>query len=87
MSHQLIEKLKRFNLERYASLMALIVLFVISSFLSPYFLQFQNILNILRQVSYTGIIALGMCFVIIGGGIDLSVGSVVPFVAGSPFSS
>ena len=69
MSHQLIETLKRFNYRTVrGSLIALIILFVISSFLSPYFLQFQNILNILRQVSYTGIIALGMCFVIIGGG-------------------
>ncbi len=82
MSNQLVEYLKKINFERYAAFIALIILFIISSFLSPYFFQFQNILNILRQVSYTGIIALGMCFVIIGGGIDLSVGSVVPFVAG-----
>lgn len=82
MSSIVTEKLKAFNYERYAALIALIILFIISSFLSPYFLQLQNILNIFRQVSYTGIIALGMCFVIISGGIDLSVGSVVPFVAG-----
>ena len=37
-------------------------------------------MNILRQVSYTGIIALGMTFVIIGGGIDLSVGSMTAFI-------
>ena len=55
-------------------------LFAIASILSPYFLQLQNVLNILRQVSYTGIIALGMTFVIISGGIDLSVGSVAAFV-------
>lgn len=82
MNNQLVKYLKNFNYEKYAAFVALVALFIISSFLSPYFLQFQNILNILRQVSYTGIIALGMCFVIIGGGIDLSVGSVVPFVAG-----
>ena len=82
MSNALTENLKKINYDKYASLIALVVLFIISSFLSPYFLQFQNILNILRQVSYTGIIALGMCFVIIGGGIDLSVGSLVPFVGG-----
>ena len=82
MDHTIAARIRTFNYEKYASLIALILLFVISSFLSPYFLQFQNILNILRQVSYTGIIALGMCFVIIGGGIDLSVGSVVPFIAG-----
>jgi len=37
-------------------------------------------MNILRQVSYIGIIALGMTFVIIGGGIDLSVGSMAAFI-------
>ena len=60
--------------------MALVILTAISSFLSPYFLQWQNLLNILRQVSYTGIIALGMTFVIVSGGIDLSVGSMAAFV-------
>ncbi|MGC9384602.1 MAG: ABC transporter permease, partial [Kosmotogaceae bacterium] len=39
-------------------------------------------LNILRQISYTGIIALGMTFVIISGGIDLSVGSMTALVGG-----
>lgn len=79
MSNAITTNLKKFNYEKYASLIALIVLFVISSILSPYFLQVQNILNILRQVSYTGIIGLGMTFVIISGGIDLSVGSVAAF--------
>ena len=66
---------KSFNAERYGSLLALAALVVASALMSPVFLQPQNILNILRQVSYTGIIALGMTYVIIGGGIDLSVGS------------
>jgi ribose transport system permease protein len=79
MSNALAVNLKRFNYEKYASLIALLVLLIVSSVLSPYFLQVQNILNILRQVSYTGIIALGMTFVIISGGIDLSVGSVAAF--------
>jgi ribose transport system permease protein len=48
--------------------------------MSPFFLTPQNLLNILRQVSYTGIIALGMTFVIVAGGIDLSVGSMAAFV-------
>ena len=79
MSNAITANLKKFNYEKYASLIALVVLLVISSLMSPYFLQVQNILNILRQVSYTGIIALGMTFVIISGGIDLSVGSVAAF--------
>ena len=75
-------KTKRFEYEKYGSLFALAVLFLISSIASPYFLQLQNLLNILRQVSYTGMIGLGMTFVIISGGIDLSVGSMVAFVGG-----
>lgn len=74
--------LKRINYEKYGSVITLIILFIASSIASPYFLQIQNILNILRQVSYTGIIALGMTFVIIGGGIDLSVGSMTALIGG-----
>jgi len=72
--------LKKIDWQKYASFIALLVLILISSFLSPYFLKFQNLVNILRQVSYTGIIALGMTFIIIGGGIDLSVGSMTAFI-------
>jgi ribose transport system permease protein len=70
---------KSFSAERYGSLIALAILVVVSATLSPHFLQPQNLLNILRQISYTGIIALGMTFVIIAGGIDLSVGSLAAF--------
>lgn len=78
-----VEKRKfAFDLGRFGPFAALFVLVVISSFASPYFLQTRNILNILRQVSYTGIIALGMTFVIISGGIDLSVGSLTALVGG-----
>jgi len=73
---------KRFEYEKYGALFALAVLFTVSAIASPYFLQVQNILNILRQISYTGIIALGMTFVIISGGIDLSVGSMTALVGG-----
>jgi ribose transport system permease protein len=68
-----------FSAERHGSLLALGALALASALMSPHFLQPQNILNILRQVSYTGIIALGMTYVIIGGGIDLSVGSLAAF--------
>ncbi|RKF18884.1 ABC transporter permease [Alginatibacterium sediminis] len=47
---------------------------------SEHFLIPRNITNVLRQVSYTGIIALGMTFVIIAGGIDLSVGSMIALI-------
>jgi ribose transport system permease protein len=70
---------KKFPLDKYGPLLALLVLVIISTILYPRFVELQNLLNILRQVSYTGIIALGMTFVIISGGIDLSVGSMTAF--------
>lgn len=73
---------KKINLQKSGPLIALIVLVILSSFASPYFLKWRNITNVLRQISYTGIIALGMTFVIIAGGIDLSVGSMTAFVGG-----
>lgn len=56
---------------------ALILLVVMMSVSSPYFLNQDNIFNILRGMSTIGIIALGQTMVIITGGIDLSVGSMM----------
>ncbi len=63
-------------LEKYAIVLVLVVLIVMFSVLSKNFLTKTNIINILRQVSVNGIIAVGMAIVLITGGIDLSVGSV-----------
>lgn len=60
---------------------ALVVLFVIATFLSPTFIQSKNLVNVVRQISITGIVSIGMTFVILTGGIDLSVGSIVGVVA------
>jgi ribose transport system permease protein len=60
---------------RYGVVMIFIALFSLSSEMDSGFLQAGNVLNILRQVSYIGIIALGMTFVMTSGGVDLSVGS------------
>ena len=81
MNRNIVVLLRKIQYEKIAPFVALAVLFVASSVLSPYFLQVQNLLNILRQVSYSGMIALGMTFVIISGGIDLSVGSLAAFNA------
>ena len=62
---------------KYKSLVGLLLLIFIVSMLSPSFLSSRNILNILRQTSVNAIIAAGMTFVILTGGIDLSVGSVL----------
>ncbi len=56
--------------------LALLALFVLFSILSPYFFNLENLINVLRQVSLLGIIAMGMSLVIVCGEIDLSVGSV-----------
>ena len=60
----------------YSMYVVFIVLIVLSSVLSPYFLSWANFTNILRQVSFNGIISIGMCMVILMRGIDLSVGSI-----------
>jgi ribose transport system permease protein len=61
----------------YFVVVALIALCVILSIVSPVFLSISNILNIFVQTSINGIVAIGMTMVILTGGIDLSVGSVV----------
>jgi D-xylose transport system permease protein len=62
---------------RYSTLIALAVLFIIANFVSPYFAQPQNLTNITLQIAVNGILAVGMTMVILTGGIDLGVGSVV----------
>ncbi len=62
-------------------LLALVLLLVVGALLSPFFLQPANLLNVARQVAIAGIIGIGMTFVILTAGIDLSVGSIVGFVA------
>jgi ribose transport system permease protein len=62
-------------------LIALVLLLVIGALLSPHFLQPANLLNVARQMAVVGIIGIGMTFVILTAGIDLSVGSIVGFVA------
>ena len=64
-------------LGRLAPLVFLLVLMLIFSVLQPRFFSELNLFNVMRQISITGLIALGMTFVILTGGIDLSVGSVV----------
>ena len=58
-------------------LIALIFIVVIMSVASPYFLTQDNIFNVLRGMSTIGIMAIGQTMVIITGGIDLSVGSLL----------
>ncbi|BDG01248.1 ABC transporter permease [Anaeromyxobacter oryzae] len=66
-------------LSRYGILLAFVVLAAALSILSPSFLEPSNLLNVLRQISVNALLAFGMTTVIVGGGIDLSVGSVLAF--------
>lgn len=61
----------------YPFVVVLVLMAVVFGMLSPTFLDPGNLSNILKQASLLGFVALGMCFVLIGGGLDLSVGSVV----------
>jgi ribose transport system permease protein len=61
----------------YGLYFVLLLLVVVSTILSPLFFSYINLANLLTQASFTGLLALGMTFVILMGGIDLSVGSVV----------
>ena len=68
---------RKIDLSRYGILLAWIALIVIFTICEPTFLNASNIFNILRQVSIVGVCSVGMTFVIITGGMDLSVGSVI----------
>ncbi|MCA5013747.1 MULTISPECIES: ABC transporter permease [unclassified Enterococcus] len=68
-------KKKKFALGSLGPLLALIALVIVVTVLNPSFITPNNLLNLLRQVSINALIAFGMSFVILTGGIDLSVGS------------
>ncbi len=65
-------------LARFAPLIFLLVLMAVFAVVEPRFLKPLNLFNVMRQVSIYGLLAIGMTFVILTRGIDLSVGSVVP---------
>lgn len=67
--------MKKFEISKFQSIIGLVIFSIIISLMNERFMTSANILNILRQTSINSIIAAGMTFVIITGGIDLSVGS------------
>lgn len=67
------------NGRQFGTLIGLFVLSLVLWILTPYFFTISNLLNVAQQTSINGIIAVGMTFVIITAGIDLSVGSIVAF--------
>lgn len=66
-------------IKKYNLVILLAIFIVISAILSPNFLTLGNFFNLLLQASIPGIVAIGMTLVILLGGIDLSVGSVLAF--------
>lgn len=76
------KKRKTLNMQKsgdynYYLYLTFIVILVVSSISTPFFLNFTNIVNILMQNSVITILSIGQLIVIITGGIDLSVGSIV----------
>ena len=63
--------------DRVGILVVLMVLVVFMAVFAPNFARVDNLLNIARSISVNAILAAGMTFVILTGGIDLSVGSII----------
>ncbi|MFW5889338.1 MAG: ABC transporter permease [Bacillota bacterium] len=68
------------KIRKYGIFTALIVLIIFFSIFTNTFLTFGNLINIARQISMLGIAAVGMAFVLLLGGIDLSIGSQISLV-------
>ncbi|WP_372663659.1 ABC transporter permease [Cohnella sp.] len=68
-------------MSKYGILFVLIGMVILMTFLSDSFLVKQNLINIVRQISFIGIIAMGVTMIIITTGIDLSSGSVIALVS------
>ncbi len=83
----LSERFASFEVGRFQAFLGLVATFVVACVFSPVrrgqlvFLDVGNLTDILRQISEKGILAVGMTFVILAGGIDLSVGSVLALSA------
>ena len=67
----------RFHARQFGTLLGLVVLCGVLWALTPHFLTVANLLNIAQQTAINAVVAVGMTYVIISGGIDLSVGSIV----------
>ncbi len=76
----MINRLRQ-SLSSLGLLIGVIILFILLSIIAPNFLTSRNLLNVLRAMSFTGMIACGMTFIIISGDIDVSVGSATAFAS------
>jgi ribose transport system permease protein len=71
------------RLQQLGPIVGLVLLCIAGTVLNSSFADVDNIMNVLTRTAFIGIISVGMCFVIISGGIDLSVGSMAALIAGS----
>jgi len=71
------------RLKGVGPIVALVLLCIAGGLLNPDFATFDNLMNVLTRTAFIGIIAVGMTFVIVSGGIDLSVGSMAALIAGA----
>jgi ribose/xylose/arabinose/galactoside ABC-type transport system permease subunit len=65
------------NTRRLVSVVLIILLGIIFALTSDSFLSSRNLIQLLRETAYTGLVACGICFVMVGGGIDLSAGGII----------
>lgn len=72
-----IKKKLMYQVNIYRSVFILLTICIFATFLSPDFLSITNLFNVFKQITIAGIVGCGMTFVILTGGIDLSVGSIV----------
>jgi ribose transport system permease protein len=71
------------SLHGLGPLAGLVILCIAATLLNRDFATVDNLMNVLTRTAFIGVIAVGMCFVIISGGIDLSVGSMAALIAGA----
>jgi ribose transport system permease protein len=74
---------KLVHLHGFGPFLGLVLLCIAGTLLNGDFATVGNAMNVLTRTAFIGIISVGMCFVIISGGIDLSVGSMAALIAGS----
>ena len=65
------------SIKSWGLAIALVVISLTLSFAKPNFLTVPNLINVMRQISINGILAVGVTYVLLTGGVDLSLGSLV----------
>jgi ribose transport system permease protein len=74
-------RVKKLSIRKYGMMIGFLIISIVISIVTPNFLSVRNILNMLRQSSIVGVMAIGTTFVIIGGGFDICVGSLLALTA------